>query len=92
MGNFGRRTLLGFLGLVGTGAVPSTLHAEPKCAGERFELKKSGNQWYWTLYASNGVAVASHGGYNTRSECVAATQRLPGIARGADVSFKEDCE
>jgi|GEM_PF-5830410 len=87
-----RRSILFLFGAMSSAIFSSNASASPKCAGDRFEIKKSGGAWYWTLYAANGEVVASHGGYNTRTECAAATQRLSGIARGAEISFKEDCE
>ena len=87
-----RKVLALFGGMIGAGTISSNAHSLERCSGVRFEVKKCGNQWCWTLVSSNGRPVASHGGYNARQECIAATRRLAGIATSADGIIEEDCE
>ena len=89
-GKLSRRSLLAGVGLSVGGVSGASAQV---CSGNRFEIKKSGEKNYsWTLYARNGEAVASHQHYNSKRDCIDATDRLLGIAAGAEVSFLEECE
>lgn len=87
-----RNALLFLAGVFGVGAISPTVHGRAKCSGERFEIKRSGDQWYWTLFSSNGKKIADTEGYSSSAECKRAINRVKSAAMRADIVIKEDCE
>lgn len=88
-----RRSLFPLVGgLLGAISFVPAVSAQAKCTGERFQIRQSGNDWYWTLFASNGKKIADTEGYSSPQECERAIRRVKAAAARADIVYLRDCE